>query len=52
VIVPLATNGGYVASAYAVFVVLLVVYLAVIGARMARTRRELTALGAEAEDEL
>jgi hypothetical protein len=46
----LASNGGYVASAYAVFVVMLVAYLAIIGIRMSRTRRELAALTAEVEE--
>ena len=38
--------GKYVTAAYAVFVVMIVVYLAIIGSRMARTRRELRALDA------
>ncbi len=42
---PLDEAGKYVAGAYAVFVVLIVVYVAVIGARVARLERELRTLG-------
>ena len=42
---PLDEAGKYVAGAYAVFVVLIVIYVAVIGARVARLERELRTLG-------
>jgi hypothetical protein len=41
---PLDEAGKYVAAAYGVFVTLLVVYLAVIGARIARVEREVKEL--------
>jgi hypothetical protein len=47
---PLDEAGKYVAGAYVVFLTLIVVYVAIIGAKIARIERELTALGEE-EDE-
>ena len=40
----------YVASAYGVFVAMLVIYLAIIGPRLRRTQRELGALTRESEE--
>jgi hypothetical protein len=45
---PLDEAGKYVAGAYLVFLTLVVVYVAIIGAKIARIERELTEL---AEDE-
>jgi hypothetical protein len=45
---PLDEAGKYVAGAYLVFLTLVLVYVAIIGAKIARIERELTAL---AEDE-
>jgi hypothetical protein len=47
---PLDEAGKYVAAAYGVFVTLLVVYLAIIGARIARVEREVKALADMAEE--
>ena len=47
---PLHEAGKYVAGAYAVFVVMLVVYVAIMGARFARVEREVKALADMAED--
>jgi CcmD family protein len=47
---PLEEAGKYVAAAYLVFVTLITVYVAIIGARVARLERELEALGALIED--
>jgi hypothetical protein len=41
---PLHEAGKYVAAAYGVFVVMLVVYVAIIGARFARVEREVKEL--------
>jgi hypothetical protein len=41
---PLHEAGKYVAAAYGVFVTMLVVYIAIIGARFARVEREVKAL--------
>lgn len=41
---PLDEAGKYVASAYGVFLTLIVVYVAIIGAKVARIERELTEL--------
>jgi hypothetical protein len=41
---PLDEAGKYVAGAYVVFVTLLVVYVAIIGSKIARIERELTDL--------
>jgi len=51
---PLDEAGKYVAAAYGVFVTILVVYVAIIGARFARVERELNELAdmAEEHDEL
>jgi flagellar biosynthesis/type III secretory pathway M-ring protein FliF/YscJ len=46
---PLHKAGPYVAAAYIVFVVLLLVYLAIIGLRTSRTERALDELRREAE---
>jgi hypothetical protein len=45
---PLDEAGKYVAGAYLVFVALVLIYVAIIGAKIARIDRELTEL---AEDE-
>lgn len=42
---PLDEAGQYVAGAYLVFVVLIVVYVAIIGAKVVRMERELHTLG-------
>jgi hypothetical protein len=47
---PLHEAGKYVAGAYGVFVVMLVVYVAVMGARFARVEREVKALADMAEE--
>ncbi len=47
---PLDEAGKYVAAAYGVFVTLLVVYLAIIGARIARVEREVKELADLAEE--
>jgi hypothetical protein len=47
---PLDEAGKYVAGAYVVFLTLIVVYVAIIGAKIGRIERELTAL-VEEEDE-
>ena len=41
---PLDEAGKYVAAAYGVFVTLLVVYIAIIGAKIARIEREVKSL--------
>jgi hypothetical protein len=46
---PLHSAGKYVAGAYIVFVVLLLVYLAIMAARLQRTERELTELRRDVE---
>jgi hypothetical protein len=46
---PLDEAGKYVAGAYVVFVVLLVVYVAIMGAKLQRIERELRELAAFAE---
>ena len=48
---PLDEAGKYVAGAYAVFVTLIVVYVAILGAKIARIDRELSELLAELGDE-
>ena len=47
---PLDEAGKYVAAAYGVFVTLLVVYLAIIGSRIARVEREVKELADLAEE--
>jgi Na+-transporting NADH:ubiquinone oxidoreductase subunit NqrE len=47
---PLDEAGKYVAAAYGVFVTLLVVYIAIIGAKIARVERELKSLADLAEE--
>ncbi len=47
---PLHTAGKYVAGAYIVFVVMLVVYLGIMALRTGRTRREVSELRAELAD--
>jgi hypothetical protein len=47
---PLHEAGKYVAAAYGVFVTMLVVYIAIIGARFARVEREVKALADIAEE--
>jgi hypothetical protein len=48
---PLDEAGKYVAGAYVVFVTLIVVYVAIIGAKIARIEREVVELSAELEDD-
>ena len=47
--VPWDDNGGYVFAAYSVFVVLVLIYVAIIGAKISRTERELAELNDLAE---
>jgi hypothetical protein len=47
---PLHEAGKYVFGAYGVFVAMLVVYVAIIGARIARVEREVKALADMAEE--
>jgi hypothetical protein len=47
---PLDEAGKYVAAAYGVFVTLLVVYIAIIGAKIARIEREVKSLADMAEE--
>ena len=47
---PLDEAGKYVAGAYVVFLALILVYVAIIGAKIARIDRDITELAAE-EDE-
>jgi hypothetical protein len=46
---PLDEAGKYVAGAYVVFLTLIVVYVAIIGAKIARIERDLTDLAEEDE---
>jgi hypothetical protein len=48
---PLDEAGKYVAGAYVVFVALILVYVAIIGAKIARIEREVEALSELMEDE-
>ena len=48
---PLDEAGKYVAGAYAVFVTLIVVYVAIIGAKIARIERDVSAIVDAEEDE-
>ena len=41
---PIAEGGDYVAAAYAVFVALVVVYIAIIGSKLSRMEKELATL--------
>jgi hypothetical protein len=47
---PLDEAGKYVAGAYVVFVALIVVYVAILGAKIARIDRELTELASEDDE--
>ena len=47
---PLDEAGKYVAGAYLVFMTLVVVYIAIIGAKVARIERELEGLNELAEE--
>ena len=47
---PLDEAGQYVAGAYVVFLALILVYVAIIGAKIARIERELTELSELAEE--
>ena len=49
---PLDEAGKYVAGAYGVFVALILVYVSIMGARLARIERELQELGRLAERKL
>ena len=42
--VPLDDNGGYVFGAYAVFLVLVLIYVGIIAAKISRTERQVTEL--------
>ena len=44
---PLDEAGKYVAGAYVVFVTLIVIYVAILGSKIARIDRELTELASE-----
>jgi hypothetical protein len=46
---PLDEAGKYVAGAYVVFVALILVYVAIIGAKIARIEREITEIASEEE---
>jgi hypothetical protein len=46
---PLDEAGKYVAGAYVVFLALILVYVAIIGAKIARIERDITALVEEEE---
>ena len=48
---PLDAAGKYVAGAYVVFVALILVYVAIIGAKIARIDRQISELVASEEDE-
>ena len=48
---PLDEAGKYVAGAYVVFVALILVYVAIIGAKIARIDRDISAIVAAEEDE-
>ncbi len=47
---PVEGAGAYVAAAYVVFVTLVVVYLAILGAKVARMERDLEALSELTEE--
>jgi hypothetical protein len=47
---PLDEAGKYVAGAYVVFLALILVYVAIIGAKIARIDSEITELAAEDEE--
>ena len=47
---PLDEAGKYVAGAYVVFLALILVYVAIIGAKIARIDRDITELAAEDEE--
>jgi hypothetical protein len=46
---PLHTAGKYVAGAYVVFLALVLIYVAIMASRLARTERELTELRRDVE---
>jgi hypothetical protein len=48
---PLDEAGKYVAGAYVVFVALILVYVAIIGAKIARVERDVSAIVDAEEDE-
>ena len=48
---PLDEAGKYVAGAYVVFVALILVYVAIIGAKIARIERDVSAIVDAEEDE-
>ncbi len=48
---PLDEAGNYVAGAYVVFLALIVIYVAIIGAKIARIERQVTELLELTEDE-
>jgi CcmD family protein len=47
--VPLDDNGGYVFAAYAVFFVLILIYVGIIGAKISRTEKQVSELNDLAE---
>jgi hypothetical protein len=47
---PVSLAGAYVAAAYVVFLTLVVVYVAIIGAKVARMERDLEALSELTEE--
>jgi hypothetical protein len=48
---PLDEAGKYVAGAYVVFVALILIYVAIIGAKIARIDRQITELAPSEDDE-
>ena len=48
---PLDEAGKYVAGAYVVFIALILVYVAIIGAKIARIERDISAIVDAEEDE-
>ena len=48
---PLDEAGKYVAGAYGVFVALILIYVAIIGAKISRIEQQLTELNEQLEDE-
>ena len=48
---PLDEAGKYVAGAYVVFLALILIYVAIIGAKIARIGRQISELAAEGDDE-
>jgi hypothetical protein len=47
--VPIDDNGGYVFAAYAVFVVLILIYVGIIGRKISRTEKKVAELSETVE---